>query len=507
MNTSVILEFNNIIKKFSSVMVLDNVSFKVKSGEVHALVGENGAGKSTLMKVLSGVYPYGTYQGDIIYKGERKAFKDIRQSEDSGICIIHQELELIPSMSVSENIFLGCEPTNNGVIDHDLMNQKAIEILSRLESKIPPNTLIEDLSVGKQQIVAIAKAISKDAELIIFDEPTSALSDSDILILFNIIRKLKEKGVTCIYISHKLNRVLEISDSITVLRDGMSVITDRTDTFCENSLIKNMVGRELTELYPREKHIPGEIVFEVKNYSVFNPRTNKYLVRNASFSVRKGEILGFSGLMGAGRTELFMSLFGAYEDCLTEGEVFINGEALDIRNPCEAISSGISLVVEDRKLSGLVMCMDIIKNITISNLRNMVSFTGRIDEFQEIKASKDFAGKFSLKYSDLEQEVDELSGGNQQKIVISKSLMTKPKILILDEPTRGIDVKAKSDIYRIINTLIDNGVAVVMISSELPEIMGMADRIVIMSDGEITKEMVYSEATQENIMQYATINS
>ncbi|MCF7944573.1 MAG: ATP-binding cassette domain-containing protein [Spirochaetia bacterium] len=498
------LVFEDIVKDFSGVEVLHKVGFHVNRGEVHAIVGENGAGKSTLVKILSGVYPYCEYSGRILLNNQEKRFKDIKQAEKNGISIIYQELELIPNMTVSENIFLGNEPLKNGVIDFNQMRFKSQQILQQLKSTISPDTLVEYLTVGKQQITAIAKAISKKAEIIIFDEPTSALSDSDALILFNIIRSLKKRGITCLYISHKINRVLEISDTITVLRDGKSVITEKRSALDENSIIKHMVGRELTEKYPRKKHTASEVVMEVKNLSVFDPAIPKMLVEDVSFTIRKGEILGFSGLMGAGRTELFMGIFGAYERYEVQGKVILNGKEISIENPLDAIRKGIGLVVEDRKDKGLVMSMDIIRNSTLANIPHMISFFKQIDKNKEIQFTEKYAQKLSIKYSKLEQLVSSLSGGNQQKVVVAKALMTNPNVLILDEPTRGIDVKAKHEIYEIMNDLIDQGVAIVMVSSELPEVLGMADRIIVMSEGKLTGELSYEEATQERIMKYAT---
>ncbi|ADK82709.1 sugar ABC transporter ATP-binding protein [Sediminispirochaeta smaragdinae] len=498
------LVFERIVKGFSGVVVLNQVSFRVNRGEVHAIVGENGAGKSTLMKILAGVYPYGEYSGSVMFKGVEQHNRDTKQAEQAGISIIYQELELIPNMTVCENIFLGNEPETHGVIDYNCMRNESIKILQQLKSSISPDIPVEMLSVGQQQIVAIAKAISKNVEVIIFDEPTSALPDSDALILFDIIRSLKNDGITCLYISHKINRVLEISDTITVLRDGKSIITAPRREFDEHLIIKHMVGRDLTEQYPRKEHFPSNIVMEVRDLSVFDPAISKVLVDHVSFTVKKGEILGFAGLMGAGRTELFMGLFGAYERYEISGTVFIHGQKINIHKPYDAIKKGIGLVVEDRKERGLVMCMDIIRNSTLANIPNMVSWFRQIDSNKEIRETETYAKKLSLKYSGLEQLVQNLSGGNQQKVVIAKSLMTKPDVLILDEPTRGIDVKAKHDIYEIMNDLIDQGVAIVMISSELSEVIGMADRILVMCEGRLTGELSYTEATQERIMQYAT---
>ncbi|MFA5468282.1 MAG: sugar ABC transporter ATP-binding protein [Sphaerochaetaceae bacterium] len=498
------LTFKDINKSFSGVRVLKDVNCSIKKGDVHAIVGENGAGKSTLVKILAGVYPVGEYTGAITLEGQECWFKDIRQAEDAGICIIYQELELIPSMTVSENIYLGYEPGKRGVIDHDLMHKNAVQLLARLHADISPEVLVEQLRVGQQQIVAICRALSKNAKILIFDEPTSALSDTDVVILFDIIRGLKKEGVTSIFISHKLHRVREISDSLTILRDGRSVAGGPIEEFSEAEIITHMVGRELLKKYPRVPHQGSEVVMEVKNFTVFDPGIPKTLVDNVSFSVRKGEILGFSGLMGAGRTELFMAMFGSYDNYEITGEIYLEGEKLTISTPYDAIKKGLGLVVENRKEHGLVACLNIINNSTLANLTQLTTRLGAVDENEAIHRTKEYAEKFSLRYSSLEQLVESLSGGNQQKVVITKSLMASPKILILDEPTRGIDVLAKHDIYNIMNQLIEEGVAIVMISSEMPEIMGMADRIFVMCEGKITGELMHEEATQEKIMQFAT---
>ncbi|MDI6600420.1 MAG: xylose ABC transporter ATP-binding protein [Thermoanaerobacteraceae bacterium] len=498
-----ILEMKNITKDFPGVRALDNVSLRVKRGEVHAICGENGAGKSTLMKILSGVYPYGTYEGDIIIDGEGKQFHNIKDSEEEGIAIIYQELTLVKYMTVGENIFLGEEPVKNGVIDWMKVYADTSRILKELKIDINPYEKVMNLGIGHQQMVEIAKAISKNARILILDEPTSALTETETERLFEILRNLKANGVTCIYISHKLDEIYEIADSITIIRDGKTVATDMVSNIDENRIISLMVGRELTQRFPRVKHTPGEVVLEVKNYTVYDPEIpGKKVVDNVSFIARKGEILGFAGLMGAGRTELASSIFGAYPG-RNEGEIYINGQRVHIRNPQEAIESGIAYLSEDRKRYGLVQLMDVQENIALPNYR-LISRHGVINNNEKIKNAYKYVNGLGIKTPTLAQRVANLSGGNQQKVVLAKWLMSDPKTLILDEPTRGIDVGAKFEIYNIMNDLVDMGVCVIMISSELPEILGMSDRIYVLHEGKINGEFNIDEATQEKIMYAAT---
>jgi ABC-type sugar transport system ATPase subunit len=499
-----ILEMKNITKEFPGVKALDNVTFKVKKGEIHALCGENGAGKSTLMKVLSGVYPSGTYTGEIILKGKLQNYTGIKDSEKAGVAIIYQELALVKTMSICENIFLGNEKVKkNGLIDWDETYSETLKVLKEVRLNINPNTKVQSLGVGQQQLVEIAKAITKRAEVLILDEPSAALTESETENLLQILKELKSKGVTCIYISHKLNEVFDIADNITILRDGKTICTEAKCDMTENTVIAKMVGRELTQRFPRKEHKPGEVVLDVRNWNVYNPDLpEQKVIDNASFVVRKGEILGIAGLMGAGRTELVMSIFGAF-GAKVSGELYLYGKKISIKSPKEAIKAGISYVSEDRKRYGLVLGMDIKNNVTLASL-DSISKISLINGNEVIKHTNQYVTDLNIKTPTIEQKATNLSGGNQQKVVLAKWLMTKPKVLIMDEPTRGIDVGAKFEIYNIMNKLIDEGVCIVMISSELPEILGMSDRILVMHEGCLTKEFNREDATQENILTYAT---
>lgn len=494
-----VLEMSDITKEFPGVKALDHVNFKVRKGEIHALCGENGAGKSTLMKVLSGLYPAGTYSGEIIIEGQSRQFQQISDAEKAGIAIIHQELALVKEMTVGENIFLGAEPCRHGVIQWDELYHNASVWLKKVGLNISPNVKIGHLGIGQQQLVEIAKALSKHTKILILDEPTAALTESEVSILMGILNQLRSEGVSCVYISHKMPEVFALADSITVLRDGRTIATlDRKETD-DDQVVSLMVGRELTERYPRVDHIPGDTVLEVSRYNVWHPeKRNQKVLRDIHFTLRKGEILGIAGLMGAGRTELASSLFGAYEG-RAEGEVRIEGKAVRIRSVAEAIQAGIALVTEDRKRQGLVMGMDVKRNTTMAAM-GKVSKLGVINENEEIKWGRQYVQELKTKTSSLETLVGTLSGGNQQKVVLGKWLMSDPKILIMDEPTRGIDVGAKYEIYNLMNRLVDQGVAIIMISSELPEVLGMSDRIMVMCEGEFVKEFHWREATQENIM-------
>ncbi|ASS86114.1 xylose ABC transporter ATP-binding protein [Geobacillus stearothermophilus] len=497
-----ILEMKGITKEFPGVRALDNVTFSVRKGEIHALCGENGAGKSTLMKVLSGVYPYGTYDGKIYIEGKEVRFRNIKESQEAGIAIIYQELAVVEEMTVAENLFLGHELMRGKYIDWHRLYSEAQKWLEKIGLDIDPETKVRNLTVGKQQLIEIAKALSKNAKIIILDEPTAALTDSDVAILKNILCDLRSQGVTCIYISHKLNEVMELADTVTVLRDGQTISTDRIDLLTEEKIIAKMVGRELNELYPYEPRNIGKEVLKVDHYSVVDEQTGREVIHDVSFSLKAGEILGISGLMGSGRTELFTSLFGAYHG-KKKGTVWIDGKQVDIRRPAEAIQYGMAYVSEDRKKYGLVLEMDIIKNSTLVALKKVTKWNV-IDHALEVKQAEEITKRMKLKAPTLEAKVSQLSGGNQQKVVLSKWLLNSPKILILDEPTRGIDVGAKYEIYKIINELASQGVGIVLISSELPEVMGMSDRILVMSEGRITGEFQRHEATQEKIMTCAT---
>ena len=498
-----LLEMRNITKEFPGVRALENVTLQIRKGEIHALVGENGAGKSTLMKILSGFYPYGTYSGDIALEGQVQQFHRIRDSEHAGIAIIYQELALVKQMTIAENIFLGAEICKaKGVIDWNETFHRTTDVLKEVGLKISPATRIIDLGVGSQQLVEIAKALTKDAHVLILDEPTAALTEAEAENLLKILESLRAKGVACIYISHRLREVTHIADRITVLRDGKTVITEEKVAMPEDRMIRNMVGRDLTNMFPRRERPVGETVLEVKNWTIQDPVSEAIVCKDISFEVRKGEILGIAGLMGAGRTELAMSLFGVWGK-KRSGEVRLNGKLIDVHGAQDAIHAGISLVSEDRKRYGLVLPMDVKQNSTLASLTS-ISKLGVINKNEEIKWSAKYVKELRTKTPSLEQRVGNLSGGNQQKVVIAKWLLTRPKILILDEPTRGIDVGAKIEIYNIMNDLVDQGVCVVMISSELPEVLGMSDRILVIHEGHLTGQFQREQATEEKVMYYAT---
>jgi len=498
------LEMRNITKQFPGVKALDEVTFTVKKGEIHALCGENGAGKSTLMKVLSGLYPTGTYDGEIVINGEVKRFSGIKDAEHSGIAIIYQELALAKDLSIAENLFLGKEIAQWGVINWEKVFKESEKWLTEVGlTDVSPETRTGTLGIGKQQQVEIAKALSKNANLLILDEPTAALTEQEVDILLSILREFKERGVTCIYISHKLKEVFSIADSVTVLRDGKTIGTYRVDDITEEKVISLMVGRELKQLFPRIESQPADVVLKVQNYTVTHPDlTHRKVIDDLSFEVRQGEIFGIAGLMGAGRTELVMSLFGSYSG-VASGTVEIERKSTLIKNTQQAIKYGLALVSEDRKKYGLVLGMDVKNNITLSSLKQ-ISNSGVIDQHKEVYQGNDYMKALRIKANSVETIVGTLSGGNQQKVVLGKWLMTKPKILILDEPTRGIDVGAKFEIYTLMNELIKQGVAIIMVSSELPELLGMSHRIMVISEGRKTAEYKAEEASQEVIMTAAT---
>ncbi|MGP4040042.1 multiple monosaccharide ABC transporter ATP-binding protein [Gracilibacillus sp. D59] len=500
-----ILEMRNITKTFPGVKALDKVNLKVKQGEIHALVGENGAGKSTLMKVLSGVYPYGTYDGSIYFEGQEGQFKNIKQSENLGIVIIHQELALSPYLSIAENIFLGNERQSNKIMKWQDTFSESKKLLERVGLKDSPETAVMDIGVGKQQLVEIAKALSKNVKLLILDEPTAALNETDSENLLKLLLELKQQGVSSILISHKLNEVSYVSDSITVLRDGKSIETlDAKEAVSEERIIKGMVGRELTSRFPNRHSNIGEIIFEVKNWNVYHPQQqDRKILDNINFHVKKGEIVGIAGLMGAGRTELAMSIFGKSYGRKISGELYKDGKQIEANTVSKAIKSGIAYVSEDRKTYGLNLIDDIKRNITLSNLKR-ISKSGVINENKEVVESQYLREQLNIKTPTLEQLAGNLSGGNQQKVVLSKWIFTEPDILILDEPTRGIDVGAKFEIYTQINELAQQGLAVIVISSELPEVLGLSDRIYVMNEGRLTGELNKDKADQENVMRYMT---
>jgi putative multiple sugar transport system ATP-binding protein len=491
-----------ITKEFSGVKALNNVNLKVKQGKIHALVGENGAGKSTLMNVLSGVYPYGSYDGDIILEGEISKFSNIRDSEKRGIVIIHQELALVPQLSIGENMFLGNEQRGpGGGIDWDITHQRASELLKTVGLHESSLTLIRDISVGKQQLVEIAKALSKNVHLLILDEPTAALNDDDSGRLLDLLKKFKEDGMTSILISHKLSEVEQVADEITVLRDGSTIETldKSSDDISEQRIIKSMVGREITDRFPRRESNVGDVVFEIKDWSVFHPLYDRKVIDGVNLNVRRGEVVGISGLMGAGRSELAMSVFGRLYGRGITGEVYINGEKANLTSVPAATAKKVAYVTEDRKTSGLILSNPIRVNTTLADL-GRVSKRGVIDEDIERNLAEKYSDMLGVKRASNEQNVENLSGGNQQKVLLSKWMFTEPDILILDEPTRGIDVGAKYEIYLFINELVAQGKSVLMISSEMPELLGMCDRIYVMNEGSIVAELSQAEASQERIM-------
>jgi len=501
-----ILEMDDIGKVFPGVKALDGVNFKVKRGEIHCLVGENGAGKSTLMKVLSGVYPAGTYSGRIILNSSEQHYKDISDSEKAGIAIIYQELALIPELTIHENIFFGHELKKGQFIDWNETAVKAKETLEKIGMNISPETKVKDVGVGVQQLVEICKALSKNVKLLILDEPTAALSEVDCDKLLQILRDLKKHGVTCIMISHKLREVISIADTITVLRDGKTIASiDATQRKVEeNEIIKYMVGREIEDVYPKRKDIKfGDVCFELKNWTAFDPNKGREILHKIDFNVRKGEIVGIAGLMGAGRTEMALSIFGNTKHYDIKGELYVNGVKKNLNFSEKAIKEKIAYVTEDRKGNGLILIQDIKFNTTFSNLKQLVKGLF-IDENEEVNVANKFFDEVKIKAHSIEQVVGTLSGGNQQKVSLAKWLFAEPNLLILDEPTRGIDVGSKFEIYTIMNELVKRGMSIIMISSELPEILGMSDRIYVMSEGTMTGVIDAKDATEEKIMEMAT---
>ena len=495
-----ILEMRNITKTFPGVKALNNVNLDVRKGEIHALVGENGAGKSTLMKVLSGVYPHGSYEGEIIYNGQEQHFRDIADSERQGIIIIHQELALVPLLSIAENIFLGNEPAKFGVIDWHVAENRTRELLAKVGLKEDPLALITNLGVGKQQLVEIAKALSKEVELLILDEPTASLNEKDSDALLALLLEFKAHGISSILISHKLNEVGKVADRITVLRDGATIETLDKNEISEDRIVTSMVGRQLADRFPQREPNIGEVVFEVKDWVVHHHiHSDRTVINGINLNVRKGEVVGIAGLMGAGRTEFAMSVFGKAYGRKISGEVFLKGKQVDVSTIGKAIDNGIAYVTEDRKTFGLNLIDHIKHNTTIVNLAG-VSQNGVLDDMAELKVANEYRRKTNIRSSSIYQKTGNLSGGNQQKVVLSKWLFANPDLLILDEPTRGIDVGAKYEIYTIINQLVSEGKSVLMISSEMPELLGVCDRIYVMNQGRLVGEMPASEASQEKIM-------
>jgi ABC-type sugar transport system ATPase subunit len=506
--SDVVLKMEHIVKEFAGVRALDDVTFEARAGEVLALMGENGAGKSTLMKVLGGVWPYLSYRGDIFIKGERRQFRSTREAMDAGIAIIHQELNLLAELSVAENIFLDRQPvTGFGAIDWHLMNADAAALLGELGiSDIKPTDQVKHIAVGKQQMVEIAKALSKRARILILDEPTSALSDKEVAELFRVIRGLRQAGVCMCYISHKMEEILQIADRVAVLRDGRTIgeVTAISDITMDQ-IIERMIGRELKEMYPHAARQRGERILEIKNLAVDHPSLpGARKVKGVSFSAYRGEILGISGLMGSGRTTLASAIFGAYPQA-THGEVLVEGRSISIRSPADAIHHGIALLTEDRKTLGLFLGQPITFNTTISSLQTVSSPPlGVIDRNEERALTDRYISQLGVKAPNADAVVGTLSGGNQQKVLLARWLNASPKILILDEPTRGIDVGAKVEIHRLLNRLAGQGVAIIMISSELEEVLGMSDRILVMNEGRVVSEFSRANASREAVMESAT---
>jgi putative multiple sugar transport system ATP-binding protein len=503
-----ILEMKNITKQFPGVKALDDVSFKVDRAKIHCLVGENGAGKSTLMKVLSGVHPYGSYDGEIYLDGELQIYRSVYDSEKAGIAVIYQELALVPEMMVYENIFLGHEIRNGINVDINETIKQTVDLLRKVRLDINPSIKVKHLGIGQQQLVEIAKALSRKARLLVLDEPTSSLNETDSENLFFLLRELKKEGVTSILISHKLQEVMSVADMVTILRDGQSVVTlnNNNGEVNEDVLIKNMVGRSIENIYPpREEKPVGEIIFEVRNWNAYDPRLERQILKGINIKLKKGEILGITGLMGAGRTELAKSIFGNTDGYQIDGELLVNGESARFSAPSKAIKSGLAYVTEDRKGNGLILIQDVKTNITIANLKRILNRGFLIDENAEIRDAREYRDSLDIRTPSINQLVLYLSGGNQQKVSLAKWLYVQPQIMILDEPTRGIDVGAKFEIFTIMNQMVEQGMSIIMISSELPEILGMTDRIYVISEGVVTGELMTKEADQEIIMRYATM--
>jgi putative multiple sugar transport system ATP-binding protein len=497
-----LLEMRNIRKTFPGVVALNQVNLRVRAGEIHAIVGENGAGKSTLMKVLSGVYPHGSYSGEIVFEGQERRFDGIRDSEHLGVIIIHQELALVPLLSIAENIFLGNEPARFGVIDWMVAHSKTQALLAKVGLKESPETLITHLGVGKQQLVEIAKALSRQVKLLILDEPTASLNENDSQALLDLLLELKSQGITCILISHKLNEISRVADSITVLRDGSTVETMdcRAAPVSEDRVIQAMVGREMADRYPRRQPNIGDTVFEVRDWRAFHPHhSEREFIKGIDLQVKRGEIVGIAGLMGAGRTELAMSIFGRSWGHRISGEVRLHGQPIDVSTVEKAVRHGLAYVTEDRKGNGLVLSEDIQFNVSLAHLGG-VSTATVIDNGREHRVAEGYREKLRIRCSGVDQKTLNLSGGNQQKVVLSKWLFTDPEVLILDEPTRGIDVGAKYEIYTLIAQLAAEGKCVIVISSEMPELLGMCDRIYVMNEGAFVGELAKGDASQEKIM-------
>jgi len=498
---SAVLEARSITKRFPGVTALRDVSFDLLPGEIHALCGENGAGKSTLIKLLSGLHPHGSYEGELFLGGAPAEFHSVADAQQAGLAVIYQELALVDELTVGENLFLGCEPRRGLLIDWDQLWRESAALLARVGLDVAPDTPVSELGVGSQQLVEIAKALGKNARVLILDEPTAALAEHEVAILLNLLRDLRRRGIACIYISHKLDEVFAVADRITVLRDGASITTLPTPQTSRADVIRAMVGREITELFPRHASHPGEVLLAVENLSASATRSGPARLHDISFNVRAGEVLGIGGLMGAGRTELLMHLFGAFGQRLA-GNVQLCGRPFDPATPVDALAAGLALVSEDRKRYGLVLAESIGFNLSLSSITGLRR-GALIDEEREAHANQGLFGSLRVKAPSLDSVVGTLSGGNQQKVVLGKALMTEPRVVFLDEPTRGIDVGAKIEVYTLVNALTAQGKAVVLVSSELPELMGMSDRILMLHDGRVGGEFDRAEATQEALLHAA----
>ncbi|EOV9657500.1 xylose ABC transporter ATP-binding protein [Cronobacter turicensis] len=498
-----LLEMKNITKAFGAVKAVDNVSLALAPGEVMSLCGENGSGKSTLMKVLCGIYPWGSYEGEIMFAGEPLTPAHIRDTERKGIAIIHQELALVKNLTVLENIFLGAEMTRRGVLDYDAMTVRCEKLLAQVSLSVSPHTRTGDLGLGQQQLVEIAKALNKQVRLLVLDEPTASLTEQETALLLDIIRDLQQHGIACIYISHKLNEVKAISDTICVIRDGKPVGTRPAAQMSEEEIISMMVGRELTALYPSEPHTPGDEILRVENLTAWHP-VNRHIQRvsDLSFSLRRGEILGIAGLVGAGRTEAMQCLFGVWPG-RWQGNVFIDGKPVTLRNCQQAIAHGIAMVPEDRKKDGIVPVMAVGQNITLAALDEFSGPLSALDAAAEQQCILDSLQRLKVKTASPMLAIGRLSGGNQQKAILARCLLLNPRILILDEPTRGIDIGAKYEIYKLIHQLVQQGIAVIVISSELPEVLGLSDRVLVMHEGRLKANLVNHHLTQEQVMEAA----
>ncbi|WP_130100009.1 xylose ABC transporter ATP-binding protein [Siccibacter turicensis] len=498
-----LLEMKNITKTFGVVKALDNISLTLNAGEVMSLCGENGSGKSTLMKVLCGIYPHGSYQGEIWFAGEKLEPEHIRDSERKGIAIIHQELALIKHLTVLENIFLGAEIARRGVLDYDAMTVRCEKLLGQVNLRVSPHTKVADLGLGQQQLVEIAKALNKQVRLLILDEPTASLTEQETALLLDIIRDLQQHGIACIYISHKLNEVKAISDTVCVIRDGQHIGTRDATGMREEEIITMMVGRELTALYPARKHQPGAEILRVEHLTAWHP-VNRHIrrVNDVSFSLRQGEILGIAGLVGAGRTEAVQCLFGVWPG-RREGTFFINNQPVEINRCQQAIAHGIAMVPEDRKKDGIVPVMPVGQNITLAALGRFAGPLSALDDAAEQQCIAQSIQQLKVKTASALQPIGRLSGGNQQKAILARCLLLNPRILILDEPTRGIDIGAKQEIYRLIHQLVEQGIAVIVISSELPEVLGLSDRVLVMHEGQLKADLLNHNLTQEQVMEAA----